>query len=944
MLWSTPWTYRSPNSLSYPFPAAPSGRVIPARPRIAPTVPEFMKSASPAALPSKVHAPAWHGLPIADVSEQLETDVTVGLTHAEAAKRSAHYGPNAIQEGEHRSPWRMVLDQFTDFMIIVLLLAAVVSGFIGEVIDTIAILVIVLMNGVIGFIQEYRAERAMAALKKLAAATARVLRDATVADLPAADLVPGDIVVLEAGNVIPADLRLFESMVLKTEEAALTGESVPVEKCTEAMEGSDLTIGDRRNIAYKGTTVAYGRGRGVVVATGMQTELGKIATLLSLEGEVKTPLQKRLAEFGRKLAIAALCICGLVFVVGLMRGEPLALMFLTAVSLAVAAIPEALPAVVTISLALGAHKMVKHNALIRRLPAVEALGSVTYICSDKTGTLTQNRMKVEQFWAEDRHLKHSGNEGMEGDAMRRLLTALALNNDASAADGTPEFGDPTEIALLFAARRAGYEKDALEAATPRIAELPFDSERKLMTTMHRESTRIVAYTKGAPEKIIERCMHALQDGQTVPLAVQEVLDVAERMAAEGLRVIGVAYRHWDSMPAQLASADLESNLIFLGLVGMIDPPRPEVNEAVRLCKTAGITPVMVTGDHPATARAIASRLGILGEGGKVLTGQEMSRFSPAEFELEVRDVRVYARVDPAQKIMIVSALQAQGEFVAMTGDGVNDAPAIKRAEIGIAMGKIGTDVSREASSMVLLDDNFATIVTAVREGRRIYDNIRKFIRFVMGGNSGEIWTIAIATFIGLPLPLLPIHILWINLVTDGLPGLALAAEREERDIMLRPPHAPSESVFARGMWQHILWVGILMGAICLGIQIWATAQGSEGWQTMVFTALTMCQMYHVLAIRSDRDSLFTIGVFSNRFVISAVLLTFVLQIAVIYTPVLNPIFKTTPLTARELAISMLLPALVLVAVEMEKFAIRRGWLYQERRAAAPGAGLETESP
>jgi Ca2+-transporting ATPase len=405
----------------------------------------------------------------------------------------------------------------------------------------------------------------------------------------------------------------------------------------------------------------------------------------------------------------------------------------------------------------------------------------------------------------------------------------------------------------------------------------------------------------------------------------------------------VAYRHWDSVPTELASAQLESELIFLGLVGMIDPPRPEANEAVKLCKTAGITPVMVTGDHPATARAIALRLGILGEGGKVLTGQELSRLSADEFEREVRDVRVYARVDPAQKIMIVAGLQAKGEFVAMTGDGVNDAPAIKRAEIGVAMGKIGTDVSREASSMVLLDDNFATIVSAVREGRRIYDNIRKFIRFVMGGNSGEIWTIAVATLIGLPLPLLPIHLLWVNLVTDGLPGLALAAEGPERGIMQRHPRAPTETIFARGMWQHILWVGILIGAICLGIQVWATAQGSQGWQTMVFTALTMCQMYHVLAIRSDRESLFTIGIFSNWLLIGAVLLTLLLQLALIYTPALNSIFKTHPLTAVELAISLLLPALVLIAVEMEKMAIRRGWLYRERNTRAPNAEREFET-
>jgi len=885
------------------------------------------------AAPSNERAPAWHCLATAEVAGQLATDFAAGLTRAEAASRLARYGPNAIQEGEKRSAWRMLLDQFTDFMIIVLLVAAVISGFIGEVVDTIAILVIVVMNGTIGFIQEYRAEQAMAALKKLAAATARVVRDGAVIEVAAAELVPGDVVVLEAGNVIPADLRVFESVVLRTEEAALTGESVPVEKRTEPIEGADLSIGDRRNMAYKGTTVAYGRGRGVVVGTGMQTELGKIAALLALESEVKTPLQKRLAEFGRKLAVAALVICGVVFVFGILRGEPIALMFLTAVSLAVAAIPEALPAVVTISLALGAYKMVKQNALIRRLPAVEALGSVTYICSDKTGTLTQNRMSVEEFWIDGRHLKHPERKDLQGEAARRMLSALALNNDASAPDGGAETGDPTEIALLVAARRAGYDKTALEAATPRVAELPFDSDRKLMTTLHREGQRVVAYTKGAPEKIVERCVRALSDGQAGPLAADELLAIAERMAAAGLRVIGVACRHWDGVPGELASETLETELVFVGLVGMIDPPRPEVSEAVRQCKTAGITPVMVTGDHPATARAIAARLGILGEDNKVLTGQQMSRLAAGEFERDVKDIRVYARVDPAQKIMIVAGLQAKGEFVAMTGDGVNDAPAIKRAEIGVAMGKIGTDVSREASSMVLLDDNFATIVTAVREGRRIYDNIRKFIRYVMAGNIGEIVAILVAPFLGMPIPLLPIQILWVNLVTDGLPGLALALEPEERAIMRRPPRPPDESVFARGMGYQVLWTGILIGGITLTVQWWAMAIGSPNWQTMAFTSLTMCQMFIVLAIRSDREGLHTIGVLSNKHLAGAVFLTFLLQLAVIYIPALNPIFKTTPLTALELAISLVLPALVLVMVEFEKVFIRRGWLYAER----PGA-------
>jgi Ca2+-transporting ATPase len=890
------------------------------------------------AAPSNEQAPAWHCLPTAEVAGQLGTDLAAGLTRAEAASRLARYGPNAIQEGEKRSAWRMLADQFTDFMIIVLLVAAVISGFIGEVVDTIAILVIVVMNGTIGFIQEYRAEQAMAALKKLAAATARVLRDGAVIEVPAAELVPGDLVVLEAGNIVPADLRLVESVVLRTEEAALTGESVPVEKRTEPVEGADLALGDRRNLAYKGTTVAYGRGRGIVVGTGMQTELGKIAALLALESEVKTPLQKRLAEFGRKLAIAALVICGVVFVFGVVRGEPIALMFLTAVSLAVAAIPEALPAVVTISLALGAYKMVKQNALIRRLPAVEALGSVTYICSDKTGTLTQNRMSVEEFWIDGRHLKHPEGKDLQGETARRMLSALALNNDASAPEGGTEFGDPTEIALLVAARRAGYEKTALEAETPRVAELPFDSDRKLMTTFHREGQGVIGYTKGAPEKIVERCTRTLSNGQTGPLAADEILAMAERMAAEGLRVIGVACRNWDDVPGELASEKLETNLVFVGLVGMIDPPRPEVAEAVRQCKTAGITPVMVTGDHPATARAIAARLGILDEGGKVLTGQEMSRLATGEFERQVKDVRVYARVDPAQKIMIVAGLQAKGEFVAMTGDGVNDAPAIKRAEIGVAMGKIGTDVSREASSMVLLDDNFATIVSAVREGRRIYDNIRKFIRYVMAGNIGEIVAILVAPFFGMPIPLLPIQILWINLVTDGLPGLALAMEPEERAIMRRPPRPPDESVFARGMGYQVLWTGIMIGGITLAVQWWAMSIGSPNWQTMAFTSLTMCQMFVVLAVRSDREGLHTIGILSNWHLAGAVFLTFLLQLAVIYVPALNPIFKTTPLSAQELAVALLLPAIVLVMVELEKVAIRSGWLYAERPGARRLAG------
>jgi Ca2+-transporting ATPase len=589
-------------------------------------------------------------------------------------------------------------------------------------------------------------------------------------------------------------------------------------------------------------------------------------------------------------------------------------MFLTAVSLAVAAIPEALPAVVTISLALGAYKLVRKNALIRRLPAVETLGSVTFICSDKTGTLTQNRMRVEVL-------------DVEAEARSLLLLAMALNNDARMAHGGGEIGDPTEVALLLAAGEHGVLKTAAEARQPRLAELPFDSDRKCMTTFHADREGVIAFTKGAPERVVEQCRDMLARGAQVPIDAAPILAEAERMAADGLRVIAFAFRRWPAAPAMLSAAEVESGLVFLGLAGMMDPPRPEAAEAVALCKSAGITPVMVTGDHPATARAIAARLGIMAEGGRSITGREMARLAREEFAAQVRDIRVYARVDPAQKITIVEALQSRGEFVAMTGDGVNDAPAIKRAEIGIAMGKIGTDVAREASSMVLLDDNFATIVVAVREGRRIYDNIRKFVRFVMGGNAGEIVTIVLALLFALPLPLAPIQILWVNLVTDGLPGLALAAERAEPGIMRRPPRSPSESVFARGLWQHIVWVGLLIGALCIAVQAWATATGSPRWQTMVFTVLTLCQLYHVLAIRAERESVFAIGFASNAPLLVAVLATYLLQLAVIYVPALNPVFKTEPLDLDELLFCTFAPSLVLFAVEFEKWLVRRRWLY-----------------
>jgi Ca2+-transporting ATPase len=878
-----------------------------------------------------INQPSWHTLSADEAAHRLEVNTQTGLSAAEAARRLAHFGPNALHEKRGRPPWRMLLDQFTDFMILVLIVAAIISGLVGDLEDTVAIVVIVILNAVIGFVQEYRAERAMAALKRMAEASASVLRGGRVESISAAGLVPGDIVLLEAGNLVPADLRIVETARIKIDESTLTGESVPVEKQTVAVEAVDLPLGDRHCMAYKGTTIVHGRGCGLVVATGMQSELGKIAALLSGAEEVRTPLQNRLTRFGKRLALAVLAICVVVFVLGIMRGEPLLLMFMTAISLAVAAIPEALPAVVTISLALGARKMVKQHALIRRLPAVETLGSVTFICSDKTGTLTQNKMQATAIYADGR-LETNLQSARPTELWPTLFRALALSNDAHLDRHGKARGEPTEAALLHAAQAAGFDKALLEQEMPRLKELPFDSERKRMTTFHRTGETVLAFTKGSPEAVVPqcRCMLGIDGEQVIDQAA--LLRTAETMAADGLRVLALACRRWPALPASHHPVELESELVFLGFVGLIDPPRSGVKEAVALCKSAGITPVMITGDHPATARAIARELGILVDGGGgVMTGAELAQLDQARFETEVEQIRVYARVDPAQKIKIVKALQDKGEIVAMTGDGVNDAPALKAANIGVAMGKGGTDVAREAAHMVLLDDNFATIVHAIHQGRRLYDNIRKFIRYAVTTNSAEILIILLAPFLSLPIPLLPIHILWINLVTDGLPALALTAESAERGVMRRPPRPPQESIFAHGMWQHIIWVGLLMTALTLLIQSWAYHSGSAHWQTMVFTVLTLAQLAHVLAIRSEKESLFAIGLFSNRPMTLAITITFLLQLATIYLPALNPIFKTEPLDMGELALCVGAASVVLIAIEIEKWLVRRGWIYHKSR-------------
>jgi Ca2+-transporting ATPase len=704
----------------------------------------------------------WYSSERSEVLRQLDSTET-GLSSDEVARRLERYGPNAIPEKKRRSPLALLLSQFQDFMIIVLLAAALVSGVIGDPEDTIAILVIVLLNAIVGAVQELRAERAIAALREMAAPDARVLRDGQPHTVSAKLLVPGDVVLLEAGNTVPADLRLLDAEELQADESALTGESTSVSKQVEAIEADGLSPADQLNIAFKSSLVTSGTATGLVVATGLATEMGRIAELLQQEPGVKTPLQQRLTRFGRYLALSVLGICAIVFTAGLLQGQPTLLMFLTAVSLAVAAIPEALPAVITVSLALGARKLTRHNALIRNLPAVETLGSVTCICSDKTGTLTLNRMTAELF-----HLAGERRDSLQADSgdecERQFGYALALNNDVTREEDSP-VGEPTELALYQAALAAGFDKASLETELPRLAAVPFDSDRKRMSTLHQDGVQVIAYVKGAPEQLLPLCISACGDSGR-DFSIDQILAEATSLARDGYRVLA------------------------LGLVALIDPPREEVPQAVSDCLTAGIKPMMITGDHPGTAVAIALRLGITDDEDAVLSGDQLAALDDEAFSQAMGTTRVFARVTPEQKLRIVKALQERGEFVAMTGDGVNDAPALKRAGIGIAMGQKGTDVAREASDMVLLDDDFATIVKAVREGRSIFDNICKFIKDTMSSNSGEIWTLLLAPFMGLPIPLLPIHILWINLVTDGLPGLAFSAEPAEPGIMsrIRPWH------------------------------------------------------------------------------------------------------------------------------------------------------------
>ncbi|MEZ5934931.1 MAG: cation-transporting P-type ATPase [Alphaproteobacteria bacterium] len=871
--------------------------------------------------------PAYHVMAPAQVVAQLDVDPDQGLSTTEAERRRTCFGDNRIADEDRFRPLLLLVRQFTDVMILILAAAAIVAGLIGEVTDTVAILVIMVLNAVVGFVQDFRAERALQALKSLATPTVRVVRDGGVTTVSDTDLVPGDVVLLEAGNIVPADMRVIETSDLTIDEAALTGESVPVVKNAAASLADDAALGDRVTMAYKGTLVTRGRARCLVVGTGAATELGHIAGLMRERERPMTPLQKRLASFGRWLSLAVLGICIIVLAAGLLRGEPPLLMVLTAISLAVAAIPEALPAVVTIALALGAKRMAAEMALIRRLPAVETLGSVTDICSDKTGTLTENRMRAERFILANGETRSTPPPADAPDWQPYLL-AMALNNDVEPRAGGEPLGDPTEIALWQAVEAAGVERRTLLRDWPRRLEVPFDAGRRRMTTVHAGPNGPVAIVKGAPEAVLPLCtrQHGAEGDDMFDRPAAEAR--ATEAAGQGFRVLALAMRDLDALGDALDADEVEADLTFLGLVGMVDPPRAGVKEALDLCRSAGIRVTMISGDHPATAAAIAMRLGMRDDGDRVLIGAEVAMLGDDQRRTIIPETRVVARASPEQKIDIVTALQASGRIAAMTGDGVNDAPALKQADIGIAMGQKGTDVAREAADMVLLDDNFTTIVSAVRQGRRIYDNIRKFIKYTMTSNAGEIWAIFLAPFVGLPLPLLPIQILWINLMTDGLPGLALSVEPAERNVMARPPRPPGEHVFAGGMWQHIVWVGLLIGGLTLGAQAWAYHAGSDNWQTVAFTVLTLSQLAHALAVRSERASLLRIGLLSNPLLLGAIALTLLLQLAVVFASPLQPIFKTTGLSAVELVVCLTLPLIVLIAVEAEKWLVRRGLLYR----------------
>ncbi len=897
-----------------------------------------MAEAPPTTPPSPTEA--WHTQTVKEVTQKLSTDLQQGLAPAEAARRLADYGPNELQAAHRISPWEILLEQFKNVLVIILLIAAVLSAFLGEgPVESIVIGAIVLFAVGLGFVQEYRAERAIEALRQMAAPTATVIRGGQELEIPARDVVPGDITLLRAGDKVPADARLIEAINLQIEEAALTGESVPVEKSTAPLEEADLALGDRKNSVYASTVATYGRGRAIITGTGMSTEFGKIAQMLQTVETGKTPLQENLDKVGTLLARAAFVVVAIIIALGLSRGQPFLEMLLFGVAMAVAVVPEALPAVVTISLAIGVQRMVKRHALVRRLPAVETLGSTTVICSDKTGTLTKDEMTARKVYAAGEVLEISG-AGYEphgqfsangaprepGEAARILLRAATLASDAHILQRTSDQrwevkGDPTEGALVVAAAKAGYRKADLDTEFPRVHEIPFTSETKRMTTLHTTPTGVVAYSKGAPEVLLASCVRQLTVQGETPLDAagrQHILEVAQQMASDALRVLAVTSK----APATLA--DAEQAVTFLGLIGMIDPPRPEAKAAIQTCEQAGIKVVMITGDHPLTARAVASELGLL-KTGRIVIGADLEIMSDADFEREVEHIEVYARVSPAHKLRVVSALQKNGHVVAMTGDGVNDAPALKKADIGIAMGITGTDVTKEAAAMTLTDDNFASIVAAVEEGRGIFGNVKKYLMYLLSSNIGEIILITGASLLGLPIPLETVQILYINLATDGLPALALSVDPPETDLMRRQPRNPSTGIFTRPVIGLMLTGGIWLALANLGLFYWAINSGrsAEEARTMLFASVVLFEFFKAFCFRSDRHSVFN-RPFANKWLNLSILWEIVLLLLIIYVPFLSSAFSTHRLTLEDWVIVSALAATVVPVMEAAKWLVRRG--------------------
>ena len=888
-------------------------------------------------------APAWHTLEPAHLAGQLRTHLRHGLDPAEAARRLTEYGPNELQAAQRISPWTLLLEQFKNVLILILLVAVVLSALLGHSVEAIVIGVIVLFAVLLGFVQEYRAERAIEALREMAAPTAGVLRGGAELDIPARELVPGDVILLSAGNKIPADARLIEAINLRVEEAALTGESMPIEKHTKVLAAGELAIADRKNMVYAGTAATYGRGRALVIATGMRTEFGQIAQLLQTIETGKTPLQQNLDRVGQVLARAALVIVAIIIVLGLLRGQPFLDMLIFGIALAVAVVPEALPAVVTISLAIGVQRMVKRHALIRRLPAVETLGSVSVIGSDKTGTLTKDEMTARQIFTAGQLLEVSGaGYGPQGEFSRHgtivepseavvtLLRAATLCSDAHLVFSEPDRswqlkGDPTEGALIVAAVKAGLRKAELDQEFPRVHEIPFTSESKRMTTLHTVNGGVVAYAKGAPEIILESCAQQWTETGERPLDDrnrQTILDAAQQMASQALRVLAVAGK------ANATAADAEHEMTFLGLIGLIDPPRPEAKAAIETCRTAGIKPVMITGDHPVTARAIARELGLL-QTERVVTGAELEAMSDDVFEREVESIDVYARVSPAHKLRVVTAWQHKGHLVAMTGDGVNDAPALKKADIGIAMGITGTDVTKEAADMMLTDDNFASIVAAVEEGRGVFGNIKKYLMYLLSSNIGEIGLMTGASLLGLPLPLSAVQILYVNLATDGLPALALAVDPPEDDLMRRPPRNSQTGIFTRPVVSLMVLGGLWSTLINLGLFNWAISSGRslEQAMTMTFVSLVLIQFFKAYNFRSDRHSVLD-RPFANKWLNRAVLWELLLLVLIVYVPFLQGAFGTYALPAEDWLLIIGLSFTVVPVLEAAKWLIRR----QQRQA------------